>query len=316
MADFISITDVDPDTQRRILEFLNAARRAEDIGGIEPQKGPIYDHPDIGHPAGYDIGLIVAQRILDRRATLPGSKFTDLSQLSNIKGFGEDKFIDLVYSFSKLGIDIMSMAERFGTEIIPHSYVYRRWESLEEGHIYHFETRNLTKLSTSQSLDPDPVMYLVQSSSNEIVARNDDYIGLASTIIYSPSVTGGYLLIIRAYATETPGYCDLYKGVDNMPPPPPARVKFGGTRIYTKWDSDEWFETKLDGGSGDTYLYLIQGDYVGGHLYRNDDGGIRLCSKIVPESGGSPWAIVGSYSPYSEGQCRLYLYYKSYMIRR
>ncbi|MBA7705068.1 hypothetical protein ES703_113892 [subsurface metagenome] len=86
-------------TKQRILDFLNCALVAEDIAGSEPESGPIYDDPSIGRPSGYDIGITVAQRILDRRAELPGAKFTDLSQLSNIRGLGKDKFADLIYSF-------------------------------------------------------------------------------------------------------------------------------------------------------------------------------------------------------------------------
>lgn len=95
MVDFTS-AGVDDSTKGRILEFLNRVGTALDIARA------VNDHPGVGRPAGYGIGLVVAQRILDRRATLSGFKFTDLSQLSNIKGFGEDKFTDLVYSFGSV----------------------------------------------------------------------------------------------------------------------------------------------------------------------------------------------------------------------
>ena len=92
---------IEPEVQQRILNFLNSAVSAADIAGIEPQEGPVYDDPTKGYGdqvKDYDIGLVVAQRILDKRTTLGPSKFTDLSQLSNIKGLGRDKFDDLVYS--------------------------------------------------------------------------------------------------------------------------------------------------------------------------------------------------------------------------
>lgn len=103
------------------------------------------------------------------------------------------------------------------------------------------------------------------------------------------------------------------KGVDGAPPTRIAQSKFGGTIVYTHWKSDERFETKLDGGGGDTYLFLIDGDGVGGHMYRDDDSGDGLCSKIAPGFEGTGFAVVGSYSLSTEGRCKLYLYYKSFM---
>ncbi len=90
------------ETQKRISNFLNEATTAADIAGTEPQEGPVHDDPSQGYGdqiKDYDIGLKVAQRILDKRATLGTSGFTDLSQLSDIDGFGQDKFDDLVHSF-------------------------------------------------------------------------------------------------------------------------------------------------------------------------------------------------------------------------
>jgi len=207
----------------------------------------------------------------------------------------------------------MSYSEKYGTSKIYHSYVYRRWENLDAGRLYHFETRNLRKIYSLFQANPDPVMYLVRG--NEIVARNDDYSGLASSIIYSPTISGSYLLMIRAYRTMTMGKCDLYRGVDGAAP---TRIHqdltFGGHRVKARWKSGESFETRLDGGSGDTYLYVIDGDYVGGHLYRDDDSGSGLCSKITPGDSGEGNVIVGSYSSSSQGYCRLYLFYKSYIL--
>lgn len=206
------------------------------------------------------------------------------------------------------------MAQKYGTGRIYHTYVYRRSEYLSAGRIYHFETRNLRKRDTYQS-NPDPVMYLVRG--NQIAARNDDYNGLASAIIFRPTVSGYYLLLIRAYRTGTPGKCDLYRGIDGASPSRIATdIPFGGHRVSTRWRSGETFETRLDVpyGGGDTYLYLIRGDYAGGSLYRNDDSGPGLCSRIPTSQSGTGLAIVGSYSRYRQGYCRLYLFYKSYVI--
>ena len=88
---------------KRMLNFLNRAQTPADIS-----EGAVMDDPFEG-PAelGYVIGDVVAQRILDRRDELPGKKFTEITQLNDISGLGEDKFNDLVYTFS------MSAAETF-----------------------------------------------------------------------------------------------------------------------------------------------------------------------------------------------------------
>lgn len=101
MATFTS-AGIDPEVHQRVLGFLNSAVTASDIAGIEPQKGPVFDDPTKGFGnqiRDYDIGPTVAQRILNKRGTLGAWGFTDLSQLSNVRGFGQDKFDDLLYSF-------------------------------------------------------------------------------------------------------------------------------------------------------------------------------------------------------------------------
>lgn len=93
-----------PVHQVAILDFLNRAKTAEDIAGVPGSStSPIQDDPNrfAGKSAsgkGYDIGLKVAQRILDKRREL-GGKFASLDQLARIPYFGEDKFNDLVYTF-------------------------------------------------------------------------------------------------------------------------------------------------------------------------------------------------------------------------
>jgi hypothetical protein len=192
-----------------------------------------------------------------------------------------------------------------GRQRLPHSHVYRRDVSLQAGTTYHFQTRNLQPLT---SANPDPVMYLVRG--NDIVAFNDDYTGLASEIIYTPTAADTYRLVIRAYATATPGFCDVYRGVGGAAPSLlDSNVMFGGTYVSVRWKPGEWFETGLAtlsfsadgfGGGGpaaDPYLFLIYPDSaVGSKLYWNDDGAGFPHSKIVPPSGGTGTVILGSYS--------------------
>jgi hypothetical protein len=167
-------------------------------------------------------------------------------------------------------------------------------------------------------------MYLVRG--NDIVAFNDDYTGLASEIIHTPMVTDTYLLVIRAYATATPGFCDVYQGVAGAAPSLlESRVYFGGTYVRVRWRQGEWFETGLgtlnfvsDGlvyreQVADPYMFLIYPEHaVGSKMYWNDDGAGSLQSKIEPPTGGTGTVILGSYSVFSEGDCRLALVGQSY----
>jgi hypothetical protein len=82
----ISSKGVSPQISERILKFLNNAKDVHEIDSI----GDLI-------AGNYDIGELVVQLILDKRDALGG--FTDLSQLSDIRGFGIDKFNDLVAVF-------------------------------------------------------------------------------------------------------------------------------------------------------------------------------------------------------------------------
>lgn len=204
--------------------------------------------------------------------------------------------------------------------VLPHSHVYRRVRTLQGGTTYHFQTRNLQRLT---SANPDPVMYLVRG--NDIVAFNDDYTGLASEIIYTPTDTDSYRLIIRAYSTATPGVCDVYEGAGGAQPTQlDSNVYFGGTYVSVRWKQGEWFETGVgtlyfsagigsSGSASDPYLFLIYPDRtVGGKMYWDDDGAGSLQSKIVPPDGGTGVVILGSYARYTDGDCRLALVGQSY----
>ena len=171
-------------------------------------------------------------------------------------------------------------------------------------------------------------MYLVRG--NEIVAYNDDYTGLASEIIYTPTATDTYRLVIRAYTTSTPGVCDLFQGVDGAPPTQlEGNITFAGTFVRVRWKQGEWFETgrpvvvnsggfsvntgtvgSLSGDGPDPYLFLIYpNSAVGSKMYLDDDGAGFPDSKIVPPDGGSGTVILGVLRSLhrwrvSAGRCR------------
>lgn len=93
----------DEDTiENDVLAFLNNAKTWEDIAGLEPQAGPVFDNPELGihRPfRGYDIGEVTAKNILSKRASLPGNLFRDLSEVDSVRGMGADKVADLIFSF-------------------------------------------------------------------------------------------------------------------------------------------------------------------------------------------------------------------------
>lgn len=104
-------------TQQIILQFLNGVSSAAALAGTEPQDGPVEDSPSSGYGdqvRDYDIGLLVAQRILNKRSTLGGS-FTALTQLANIKGFGLDKFNDLLHTFTRSLYEVSGIVFNFNT---------------------------------------------------------------------------------------------------------------------------------------------------------------------------------------------------------
>jgi hypothetical protein len=104
-------------TQQLILQFLNGAPSAAVLAGSEPQEGPIEDSPSSGtgdQVRDYDIGLVVAQRLIARRSALGGS-YSALTQLANIKGFGIDKFNDLIYTFTRSLHEVSGIVFNFNT---------------------------------------------------------------------------------------------------------------------------------------------------------------------------------------------------------
>ncbi|MDX5338241.1 MAG: baseplate J/gp47 family protein [Cyclobacteriaceae bacterium] len=90
------------DVEAAFLDFLNKANSWEDIAGIEPQAGPVFDNPELGSHRpfkGYDIGETTAINLLKKRDSLPGGKFTSVDQVRSVRGMGEDKIADLYFSF-------------------------------------------------------------------------------------------------------------------------------------------------------------------------------------------------------------------------
>lgn len=81
--------------QQRILDFFNRVKSWKEIVDT------VLDDPS-NNPQGTQgtsIGETVAKRILDHKASLPGKRFKEFSDLDGIQGLGADKLGDLVYTF-------------------------------------------------------------------------------------------------------------------------------------------------------------------------------------------------------------------------
>lgn len=90
----LNFSHISEEASERMLKFLNQAFRPSDILNKLLIKSDQTDKRD------YGIGPVVAGRIIKHRKTFPRWRFTDISQLNGIKGFGQDKLDDLVDTFS------------------------------------------------------------------------------------------------------------------------------------------------------------------------------------------------------------------------
>ena len=82
------------ETIAKVLAFLNGVSSAEQLTTA------VHDDPNSGYGDqrdDYGIGLVVAERILEKREQI-GGRYTDLSQVKEVKGLGADKLNDLIYS--------------------------------------------------------------------------------------------------------------------------------------------------------------------------------------------------------------------------
>lgn len=84
------------------IQWLNTVQTWQEIAGEEPETGPVVDSPWSGYGDqinDYDIGETTAIKILEDRAKLPGDQFTTIAEVRAVKGVGEDKINDLLYTF-------------------------------------------------------------------------------------------------------------------------------------------------------------------------------------------------------------------------
>ncbi len=183
-----------------------------------------------------------------------------------------------------------------------HRFVFRRTESLIAGRIHHYRIARLRNLFQFQGAAADPVMHIV-APNGTILAENDDFTGMASEIIFTPTTSGPATLIIRPSSTKTPGMCDLEKGLDGMVPTPiVTNLTFNGVTAFAAWNAGEVFSTF--NSTGDPMLFVRTS---AGTMFIDDDSGPGLNSRFVAPFGGVGRVILGSFSLFSEGACSLSL---------
>jgi hypothetical protein len=182
-----------------------------------------------------------------------------------------------------------------------HRFVFRRFEPLVAGTIHHYRIRNLHNLCIFQSAAADPVMHIV-APNGDVLAENDDVTGLASEIIFTPTVSGPATLIIRGFSTKTPGVCNLEKGLGGAPPTAiNTNLVFFGVTAFAAWNAGDVFSTS--NSTGDPFFFLRTGT----KMFTDDDSGPGLNSRFVAPTAGTGRLILGSFSLASEGACDLCL---------
>lgn len=131
MAKPISPKTIQPWIKNRIIEFFNRAKSVSEI--VDTVK----DWPADGK--GTAIGHIVAKRILLTRSRLPWRRFRELEEIMEIKGVGQDKLEDMVFTFGKSAaqtfVDNMydnNVISRENWPLIFHSQRIEPYEEFEE----------------------------------------------------------------------------------------------------------------------------------------------------------------------------------------
>lgn len=115
---YIEPEDVSPEDAQKVMGFLNAAQTAQEIA----------DAVEI--PDERDVGIRVAQRILDRRDELGG--FANLDQVARVPQVGPERFTEIVNSLlgTQMGGD--AMATSYGSFEIKN-YLYHFISSKARG---------------------------------------------------------------------------------------------------------------------------------------------------------------------------------------
>src|SRR3989337_3847611 len=85
----VSPEEVNEETSKRVLKFLNAAKTPEEIATA------------VEIPEERDVALRVAQNILATRANLGETGFTEIKQVAEVPQIGPERFSEIVSSLGR-----------------------------------------------------------------------------------------------------------------------------------------------------------------------------------------------------------------------
>ena len=87
-----SIEALLPVQTQTVLDFLNNAQSVEDLSNIQQYR------PDLSEAelAGYSVGEIAAQNLLNARASLAAQQYNNINEVLAVEAVGENKILDIV----------------------------------------------------------------------------------------------------------------------------------------------------------------------------------------------------------------------------
>lgn len=113
-----------PWVSRRILQFFNSARTSQDITQFDFEVFA-------GEKAEYGIGETVAERIIERKQSLPYRRYQHIDELDNLKGLGEEKIKDLIQIFQT------PAAEAFKRRLYHQQVLLDNWDLHYDSTYFH-----------------------------------------------------------------------------------------------------------------------------------------------------------------------------------
>lgn len=174
--------------------------------------------------------------------------------------------------------------------------VYETYVTLTRGDNIVIETRN-------HSSGSDPILNLLSPQGIDVASDDNSAGNLEARITYTATLSGSYLLILRAKNSETRGTVDLVKNSLLWK----ERVSFAGwqVRLSGLVEKEELETIKLPNGADGTHrLYILEEDQI--RIKRRVSGGgtDQAARYLANEKLGTRQVIIGTDSQ-KEGRLRL-----------
>ena len=207
-----------------------------------------------------------------------------------------------------LGTANTAGAANYGKHDVNARYVWWTRPYLTEGTSYTF-------LSTNLQGGADTEIHVMNLSTNQLVAWNDDWyegrgsckpelepMPQQSCVVFTAPTTGFYAVVVVTYKyAPNTGTADIHWLTGTVQTAFYNNIQVGGTWTQVGITAQDTIQTALlNQGTTDTVLYGFGAS--GGLAAINDDGGVGYASKI--SSTGVDWVATGTYSP-GEGMARV-----------